>query len=509
MSDKRRILTNTFANAAAQIVAMAASFAFLPLLTRRFGIAQYGLYMLAMTVASYSYLLDLGVGATLRKRVAEAEALGDRAQLSNLVSSTLAFYFMVGAATAVSIAGVGLAAGSVFRVGGGDALLLRNLLFVAAVQSLLVWPLSTATHVLAGLQRDPLLARTSLVSTVLQVAAMTGVLVMNEGPLAMLAVVATVSVIAGIANWILARKELGSVEITVKRMSWPTLKAIFVFSWPLIVSQICAFVVYQQTDRIVLAAFVGAAAVGLYEAAGKFQGLVSQVVGFANSAVMPMASSLEARQEHDRIAALFVRGTKYTLAVSLPLTLSLIVFAKPLVLHWLGPAFASVVLPAQLIVSHQLLSAGLTVGGNIAIGRGALKERVPYMIAVAVENLVLSLVLVRYLGILGVVLGTVVPYYLDFPFGLRFVLKHSGVPVRRWLRDVVLPTYPWLAVAGAVGAALWFTPLVHTLIGTLAAAGCMLAAYWALFLLAGLSASERLELLAATRALRARMTRRG
>jgi O-antigen/teichoic acid export membrane protein len=491
---KRRVVTNTMTHGTAQGVALVASFVFLPLLTRGFGISGYGLYMLALTVASYAYLLDFGVGATLQKRVAEVDAKGDRAGLANLISSALLFYIAVGVVAALGILALALAGRVVFSISDSQAALLRNLLFVAALQSLFSWPLSTATHVLAGLQRHTLLAATSLLATTLQIIGMALVLVAHQGPLVMMCAVALVSIGTSAINGWFARKELPRIEVSPRNASKVGLLGIMRLSWVMFVSQICAFVIYQQTDRIVLASFVGAAAVGLYEAAGKFQGLLVQLAGFANTAVMPAASSLDAQGRNDMIATLYIRGTKYVLALMLPTTLALIIFAKPLIAHWLGLRFLGIVLPAQLIVSHQLLTAGTTVGGNIGIAKGALRERLPFFIALAAENLCISLLLVRPLGILGVVLGTIVPFYLDFPFALRFGLRHARVSIRQWFRDVALPTYTVLPLALVLGSLLARTALTESLVGTLLAGALTVVPYWIAFVALGLKQSERADL---------------
>jgi O-antigen/teichoic acid export membrane protein len=491
VGDKRRLLTNTFANGAAQVAILVVSFAFMPLLANHFGLSGYGMYMLAFTLGGYAYLLDLGVGTALQKRIAEHDAKGDAPEVGRLVSTGLAFYAAVGCVAALGILVIALLAPRVFNVSPGDALLLRRLLYVSAAQSFVLWPLSTAIHVLAGFQRFKKLAATSLASTGAQVVAMTLVLLAHKGPLMMFASLASITTAAGCLNLLLARRELKGVHVNISGAAKGTLLSVLRFSWPIFVGQLSAFIVYQQTDRVVLAAFVGASAVGLYEAAGKFQGFIVQMVGLANSAVMPMASSLDAREQHESIRTLFVRGTKYTLACSLPVTLVLIVFARPLILSWLGPAFASAPLAAQIIVLPQLFVAGLSVGGNIVIGRGFYHKRIPYILGAALLNLALSLILVRGLGILGVVLGTAIPYLLDFPFGLHWILKYTQVSFRIWLRKVVLPTYPLLVVPLALGLVLLRTPLMNGLLGVAAAAAACTAAYLVAFFVLGLDRTER------------------
>ena len=78
---------------------------------------------------------------------------------------------------------------------------------------------------------------------------------------------------------------------------------------------------------------------------------------------------------------LFVRGTKYTAAFVLPIAMSLIV-ARPLLLAWLGPAFAAQASNAQLFVS----SAGvvnISVAVKILVGTGRLRFMLWFTIALA------------------------------------------------------------------------------------------------------------------------------
>lgn len=73
MSEKRQLVTNTLANGVAQFAGVISSIIFMPLLIRGFGLREFGLYMLAGSVGAYASLLDLGVGTSLAKMVAESQ----------------------------------------------------------------------------------------------------------------------------------------------------------------------------------------------------------------------------------------------------------------------------------------------------------------------------------------------------------------------------------------------------------------------------------------------------
>ena len=248
----------------------------------------------------------------------------------------------------------------------------------------------------------------------------------------------------------LAYRELGDVRLSVRLVNRTTLGVIFGFSWVLFVIQMATLAGDQQTDRLVLAVFSGATAVGIYEAAAKLSGLVSILAGLPTAALMPAASQLDAQARVATLRELYLRGTKYTAAFVLPITVGLIVLAQPLLLRWLGPEFAANSRSAQMLLLVWLVFPNLAVAFAIFVGTGRLRFLLGITSAHAVLNLALSVLLVQPLGVLGVVLGTVITEFVLFPVGMRYTLRVLEVGPAEYVRRVVLPTYPLLLVTALV-----------------------------------------------------------
>jgi len=507
MSEKRRIVSNTLANGGAQLTALLASLVFMPLLIRSFGLTAYGLFLLVTSAAQYAQLLDFGVGTSLVKMISQHLAEDDRREIGPLVSAALVFYIIVGIAAAALMVLLGFTAGWIFRVNPEGASLLRNMFFVAAAYSLLVWPANTFVYVLGGFQRYTLTARVQLGVTLGLVVAYIAVLWAHEGPLMLFAATSAVTVAGSIVNVFLSLRELNGVSVSPALAKTAQLRRIFSFSWAIFLVQLSTIVVYQQTDRVVLGVFLGGAAVGVYEAAGKFQGLISQLVAFSNSAVIPMASHLDASGAEEKLKVLFLRGSKYVLALVAPVVVVLLVLARPLLVRWLGPSFGAMAVNAQILIFPQLLVAGGTIGDSIIVGTGALKRRLPYSLSMVAANLILSLILVQRYGILGVVLGTAIPYLIDYPIHMWWLLRELKVPASRWGREVVAPVYPLLAIPLAVSAAGYFSPLSGSLIGLAAIGALSVGAYLAALFAVGLSDVERSEIRGAINIARGRFAR--
>lgn len=506
MSDKRRILVNTLAKGGAQFAALIAAVVSMPFLVRAFGLQDYGLYLLVLSMSGYATLLDLGVGASLVKMVAEKSVVGDRGGIGALASSALAFYAAVGVVSAAAFILMGLSAGSLFRVDAEGARLLRNLLYAAAAGQLLRWPAATAVYVLGGYQRYTATARVELGVTLGFVASIVLVLTTHRGPLALMIAGESMVVLGAMAKVVLAREQLRGVRVSPFRAEGQVLRSIFMFSWAIFAIDISSVILYQQTDRLVLGIFVGTAAVTLYEAAGKFQALASQLTIFATSTVLPMASHLDAQGRKDSLQTLFLRGSKYTAALIAPIVVTVAVLAKPLILAWLGPLFVEQALAAQILVLPQILVALGPVGDRILTGQGKLPKRLPYVMSMAVGNLGLSLLLVGRLGILGVVLGTSIPYLVDFPFHIRLLLRQTGVGFDRWFRGVILPVYPLLLLPMAISMLAVRTMLTSGLLGPALAGMLSVGSYWLAFLFFGLTPKERSEVRAVWLALRKRLS---
>jgi len=491
--EKRRFAANTLLNGMAQSASMFASLIFMPMLVSSFGITHYGLFMLASSVTAYASLADFGVGTALTKMVAERYSTGDREDLPRVVSSALLFYLGIGVVVALAMSAVALLAGSIFRVDAGDGSVMRNMLLVGAGFQLVYWPASTARHVLAGVQRYDVIARIGMLTTVLSIAATIAVIVTGEGPLLLIGLQGVVMSIAGAVS-IAAAVRASGIRRLAPASGLMHLGAIFSFSWAIFVVQLSDALFYSQTDRIVLGVMAGAAAVGLYEAAAKFNVLVTYVSGLTVVAVLPLAAGMAAQGREASLRSLFVRGTKYIAALVAPVALTLAVLAEPIVRAWLGSAFSGQgTVAAVLVLPHVAVSLGI-MGDSIVVSRGRIARRIPYIIGQTVLNVVLSVILVPHYGVLGVAVGTAVAHLVDFPLHMRFLLKETGVPLAEWVRRVIRPVYPQLLVPLGLGLALRSSALSDTLPGLAVLALMMLVAYWVVVYATGLERDERIDL---------------
>jgi O-antigen/teichoic acid export membrane protein len=245
------------------------------------------------------------------------------------------------------------------------------------------------------------------------------------------------------------------------------------------------FVIYSL-DRAVLAAFRPASAVGLYEAAVRPSNLVRQLSGTLAVTVFPAAAQYESAGDTARTRELVVRGTRYIVAAVVPFVVTFIALAAPILDAWLGDRYREAALAMSLLVSYWLFTSSIAVGSSVLIASGSVRTVAGLAWAIALVNLAVSLALTPWLGLEGVVIGTVAGYLVVFPVFLRVVVSRLPVTIADFVHEVWIPAFSLGLALGAllVGArlALGIDTLATVIAASALGIGGYFAAYYALWL---------------------------
>src|SRR5262249_48389488 len=151
---------------------------------------------------------------------------------------------------------------------------------------------------------------------------------------------------------------------------------------------------------------------------------------------------------------LFLRMTKYSVALALPLSAVLGLSSGVLLRAWMGPAFADARLLVQVLLVAFAVTAFNHAGYSALLGMRRVGRLLPaYYLPQAALNRGLSLLLVRPLGPLGVALGTTIAALaLEYSY-LRYVLREIDVTWRAFVAGAVRPSvWPLLAFAPLLSA---------------------------------------------------------
>jgi O-antigen/teichoic acid export membrane protein len=455
-------------------------------LARRLSVAELGAYGLVASLAGYLLVLRNSVASSAVRAMASAIEPGGRAQM---FSAAAALYAAVGVATGLLIAGAALAiAGFILegdlardaRIGG---------IGLGAVTGIGI----ASTIYLDALRAERQFvraARTEILAVSIHLATMLTLIFSGADLSVLIAVSGAIPLFDGALSALVVRRARLPFRFTPAGVTRPRLMAIVPTAGWLLVVELCNLAMYAFS-RVILGAYRSATSVGLFEGPVRAHNLLYALGGALAVPVVPTASRYEATGDERRMRELVVRGSRYTLALFVPVAVALIALAEPVLEVWLGDRYGGGATALSILVSYWLLYGALVVTPGFLVGAGRARELARIMVVAAASNLALALLLTPELGLEGPAVATALPFFAAFPFLLRLGLRASGATVRELAERAWLPNYALgaLLAVGLVAARAVVSMDSTVVVLVVAAAGVL--AYWGLFLGLVLAPDER------------------
>ena len=483
----RRLATGSLVQQMSQATGLLAMLLILTVLARRLTLTELGVYGILSSLAGYLLVIQNAIaGAALRSMSATL----DERERSRAFSTAVALYVAAGLATGTLVALIGCAV----TLGLDLSTELQRQGLIGATSIGVVTAIGfPATAYRDAMRASQLFTRTAaleIVGLTLYAGLVLG-LVFADAPLSVvIAASGTIPLIAGVLCLVAVKAARLPYAFSPARIDRAEAREMLKLGGYLGVTELAAVVIYAL-DRVILGLFRSAATVGLYEGPVRVHNLIRAVNGALSVTVLPTASRLHAGGDERRLRELVVRGSRYTLALIVPLTVTGMVLGSDILAVWLGEEFREGGPALAILISYWLANASLGVIGPLLVAVGRARKVAQYAWTVALMNLVLSLALTPSLGLIGVTLGTTIPYLLVYPLMLRLALSIVPVGIGELARESWLPAYSLgIVLAGLLGVAELTMDLDRLLpLAAVALAG--LAAYWSAYFVLWMRPDER------------------
>jgi len=483
MSLKTQTIKNVSSSWMSLLVNGIVGFFLAPFIIHHLGDDAYGLWILIYSITGSYGLFDLGIRSSVVRYVSKFHALGDRAELSRLLSTTLFAYSIVGLiATAVTVFGA-IYLDRIFHIPPGFVHTARLLFLMVGLSLALDFPLGIGGGVLDALQKFYLANLTRLASSVLRAILIVIALSRGKGLITLGLITVVLPLIASGVRVFMAVRAL-PVPISARYINRNTLRQMAGYSSATLIIMVAARLRFR-TDAMVIGAFLSAAAITMFSIGSRLVSFATDIVVSLAEVFTPMASQFEARKDLQALQRMFVLGSRACGMVMFPCTVILVVLGKSVIRVWVGQRYVADAYPVLLIlVLATTLWTSQATSGRVLMGTGRHKTMALVVLIEGIANLVLSIVLVKPYGIVGDALGTAIPLAITSIFFLpQYLCSTLGVPVLQFLRQAYLApllcSFP-LALTLAVLNSLFPTPSYPTLvlemaIGIIAYGLCLLA----------------------------------
>jgi len=448
----RTVLRNIFSTWAGYAVTLLVGFLLAPFVVHHLGTSNYGTWTLLSSLTGYFGLLDLGLRQSVGRFVARHMALSDDAGVNRTITNALALLGAAGAAAFLGAIILGSSVG-IFHIEERFQSDARLALLIAGATISIALPMSVFNAVLFSLERFDVITGITILGALTRTTLILSALSRGHGMVAL----AVVTLLSGSLEYTLA-------ALCAKKM-YPPLRPRLAFIERACCKQLFTFGIYRfiwivanqlifYTDSVVIGIFLNTAAITYYAIAGSLINYGRNIISLTADTFFPTASHLDAHSDAAGLRNLLVDGTRITLTIGLPLCMGFMFLGKQFIVLWMGPAYAVSSLYLIVLAIPQFTSMPQYISAMILVGMARHKKLAFVVMAEGIANLLLSIILIRRVGLIGVAWGTAIPHLLST--GVVIPILTLRALDMRW-RDYFLRAFLRPLVAAAPSAALCFT----------------------------------------------------
>jgi O-antigen/teichoic acid export membrane protein len=207
---------------------------------------------------------------------------------------------------------------------------------------------------------------------------------------------------------------------------------------------------YSMTDSLVLGFVSGFTAVGFYATAIKLNKIISLIIASIGNVLVPRISHLHATGAREQIESVISKSLRFTIFLTVPLTVGLFLLSKELIAILAGQGFEASVAASQ-ILSPIIVLMGLSNVFGIQVLLPFSKER--YLLIVFLTGTILSVALniplTHFYGHLGAAATTLVTEVVMTVLSFHYFKK------------VLIMKIPWKYFGWCVVLSALFVPVVY------------------------------------------------
>jgi len=468
---------NVMATWASLITHLAVGFFLSPYILHRLGNEAFGLWILIFSLTGYYGLLDIGIRQSVVRYVAKFAANGDNDQLNRFVNTCLFTYAVIAVFALLATAICAWYLPAWFRIPYDLHRAARILVLISGTGVALTFPLSVLAGILSGLQ-DFVRPHGAQIGVSLLRGLLVLMVLHMGGGLVGLAIVTVSMGLLGNALLIFCLPPTLHLQLRwrfVDLQSWRAMIGYSSVAFLVIVAEKLRF----HSDAVVIGAFLSTGAITYFAIGSKLVEYSTAVVQGMSQIFIPMSSQFEATGDLPRLRTVFVMGNRACAFVIFPISLILVILGKPIITAWVGEKYVGSYSILIVLLLPKTLYLAQASSIKILLGVGKHQRLAAVLLMEGAANLLLSLILVRPLGIMGVALGTALPLLCT---SLIFLPRHLchilNVPLRAYMQEAYLAPLGLSAPFGALLLAFRFFLLAHnrrTLCLQIAAAGLVYA----------------------------------
>ncbi len=434
----KKIIKNTIFTSVGRFWGYALSFIITPYIVHKIGIERFGIWAIANTAIHFFLFLDLGIGSSFVKYIAEYNTKKNYKMINEVINTGLIFslFFCL----------------CVFLF----SMLLKNLVMtqlkfssdlhgdvlIAFLGVLAVFIINYIFTVfkstLYGLQRMDIVNIIYVIVSIPGTVGLALFLHFGFGLKGLIYNSIIVALVTVMSYAMCVYRLLPQMIIGLRFVKMKMFKKLWNFGFKVQIAGFSEFINYSL-DKLLLGYFMNMSMVAFYQLGSRVASTTCNLPSVLLPAVEPASSELDAAEDTRALNNLYTRGTKYTVFLAFPLTLFVIMNAMPIMHFWMGKSgYEKSALAIQILIIGYSFVLVNSIGRLIARGMGVPQYEMVSALIILGLNILLSVVLIIIFGFIGALIGSSVSAVIGSLYFMHRFHKHIKRAITSFLRDVYL-----------------------------------------------------------------------
>jgi len=430
----RRLLEGSALRVTALVAGMVPAFYVMPFLVHTLGDRWYGFWGLVGSIVGYYSLLDLGLSNSAHRFLALARGRGDQHE-TNQVFTTALLLFSVGGVCSFAMMGI-VWVGVPFFAKAPDVGTLRTLVLLLGANLAISFPVAVFYGVLTANLRYDLTSYIYIVKVLVRTVIV--VIILSRIPsvvaLAWITLVVEVTANAGVA--LAAFRVCPGLRATLRLYDRARVRPFFGFGLYAFLVRVGDLVRFG-VDNVVIAGLISVSAVTHYGIAMRLTSYFQDVLVNALDVLLPVFSRFHGADERQALIKGVRQASRLAVALAGSLAGAAIIFGIPFIRRWMGQPYLDAYWPLVILVLAATLSVMQTPSTSYLYAVARHRYYAALNGADAAVNLLLSIILARRYGIIGVAVGTAVPTaVVKLVLQPRYVCSELGYSVSDYWKEL-------------------------------------------------------------------------
>jgi O-antigen/teichoic acid export membrane protein len=406
-----------------------------PFILHRLGNTAYGAWILVFSVTGYYGLFDLGIRSSIVRYVSTYTATNDTDKLSRLINTALAVYTAIGTAAMLTTLVVSRFLESLFNIPPEFLHLARVLFLLVGAAVALGFPTGVFGGILEGLNRFYFVNVTNVAATLLRALLIVLALHFGYGLLAVAVITVALPLLSSVVRGVLALRvlPLRFGWNYVDRSAFGEIARYSGISFILMIAYKLRF----KTDEIVIARMLTVGAVTFFSIGDRLVDYTGEVVSSLAQIFVPMSGQSDAKGDLVHLRKILIVGNRACAIIVFPITATLIILGKSVITAWVGEGYVRASYPVMItLLIPSTFAFAQAASPRILYGMAQHRSLAWVTGMEAIANVIISVALIRPLGIFGDALGTAIPLTCTALFFMpRHLCRKLNVRIRLFLRQ--------------------------------------------------------------------------